>query len=255
MSVNGGDRASLRDAVDGRSMRMRELAERACESGRATKLDVEGLRAAGRSWFEDSGRRAAPSGLIGASHWPALADAYGFLDQVDDLAKGMTRVRVVFDHGQVASHASGAALPFLASCAVDYGVGYVPTDAWVVERSSVVIGCPTTDASSGVIRSTDPVLVKAVTEYLDAIAGTAYRVERLVREPMALTRRQHAIAAVLLEVDNDDAAARALGVSVRTLHREVDRLYETFGVSYRLALGLAYGRATVGWDEAERLVG
>jgi hypothetical protein len=224
---------------------MHEAARRALETGRATKVDGNGLRAAGAAWFEGSRARAAPSQLMGVSHWPALVEAHHFLTQLDAMAAGITQVRVTFDRREVESHAHGAALPFLASCTAEYRVGYVPASAWVVERSSAVIGVARTDGSSNeAIQSEAPELVEAVAAYIDAVAATTCRADELVRTIPSLTHRQHAVAAVLLEVRTDTEVAEVLRTSVRTVQREIDALCRFFGVSNRAALGVAYGRAT-----------
>ena len=123
----------------------------------------------------------------------------------------------------------------------------VPTRVIVWDDRAALIPIRDDALDEGAFFVVAPTLVMAVADMVTRIQQEAQQRPPQVEgidEPEAI-RRQRALV-ILLDRGYDDArAARELCVSPRTVKRDVERLYEKWGVTSRFALGAAAVRA--GW--------
>lgn len=80
--------------------------------------------------------------------------------------------------------------------------------------------------------------------YVRAVCATVRPARSVAPEDaVALTPRQHAVMARVMDGATDAQAAETLEVSRRTVQYDVRTMLERFGVKSRVALGTAYSRA------------
>ncbi|MFY1636151.1 helix-turn-helix transcriptional regulator [Solwaraspora sp. WMMB335] len=94
-----------------------------------------------------------------------------------------------------------------------------------------------------------PTLVPAVAHLVNRVTqGPLARGVGSTTDGPAIARRQHALLLLFGRGYDDARAARELRVSVRTVKRDVEKLYARWGVSSRFALGAAAVRVGWLWD-------
>ncbi|WP_018640276.1 helix-turn-helix domain-containing protein [Parafrankia elaeagni] len=120
----------------------------------------------------------------------------------------------------------------------------VPMRTIVWDATAALIPVRDDDLDEGGLVAVAPTLVRAVTEMVTRIEQTipAQRHPVGAEEPAAI-RRQRALLLLLDRGLDDIRAARELGVSDRTVKRDVADLCHRFGVLTRFQLGAAAARA------------
>lgn len=128
----------------------------------------------------------------------------------------------------------------LRSPEMPYYLGYGPMRLKVFDRRTVLVEGPYVDSSRTLLLISRPDAVAAAMHYIEAVKSCAVAVRDLVNDPIDLTQRQHAIARLLLEVSTDQAIARILGVSLRTVRSDIAAFTQALGASNRFAAGARY---------------
>jgi DNA-binding CsgD family transcriptional regulator len=114
----------------------------------------------------------------------------------------------------------------------------------ILDRRTVLLEGPAIGGERSVIAVTDPQVLAAALRYWAAVHPTAVNAADTLR-PVGgrkLTARQREIAGAMTADLTDDAIARLLGVSVRTVRSEVAAIMRTLHVRTRFAAGLRLGQ-------------
>ncbi|MET7401850.1 hypothetical protein ABZS66_51055 [Dactylosporangium sp. NPDC005572] len=130
---------------------------------------------------------------------------------------------------------------------------HVPTRTIVWDARAALIPLDDADLDRGGVFVEAPALVAAVADMVDRVeaAADARPPRPAPGADMGLLRRRRALLLLFDQGYDDARAARELRVSVRTVKRDVENLYEEWGVTSRFALGAAAVRA--GWLGRERV--
>lgn len=123
-----------------------------------------------------------------------------------------------------------------------YFLGSVPLQLHIFDRTQIVTAGPTIDEAPTLMVISRPTARAAAYAYFDAARAASWPVSPSP-ETQALTARQRRIITLLDSGAADDQVARALGVAVRTVRKDVAALMQRFGVSTRFALGGAIARS------------
>jgi DNA-binding CsgD family transcriptional regulator len=122
-----------------------------------------------------------------------------------------------------------------------YYFGFGPVRLKVFDRRTVLVDGPPTIETPSIMLISRPDAVAAALGYVKVVRSYSVAVGDLVRDPVDLNRREHAIARLLAEGASDSAIARTLSISVRTVRADVAALSEALGASTRFAAGVKYG--------------
>lgn len=236
--VSGPDRQRILDAA----LPLQLVRNRLCadwERGLPTEVNVEVLssreRAQERVWEVCHGSNE----LVAVSH-PELngVATYRRSHQVNqEMVEAGVRMTSLFD---IPGGPTSVTELILRSPEMPYYVCFGPMKLKILDRRSVLVEGPYVDGSRSLMLISRPDAVAAAMHYVDAVKSCAVAVRDLVSDPVDLTQRQHAIARLLLEVSTDQAIARVLGVSVRTVRSDVAAFTQALGAPNRFAAGARY---------------
>jgi DNA-binding CsgD family transcriptional regulator len=236
--VSGPDRQRVLDAA----LPLQMVRNRLCadwERGLPADVDVELLPSRGdaqeRVWELCLGSRQ----LVAVSH-PDLngVDVYRQAHRVNEamVAAGV-RMTSLFD---IPAGPTPVTELILRSPEMPYYLGYGPMKLKVFNQRTVLVEGPYVDGSRSLMLISRTDAVAAAMHYVEAVKSCAVAVRDLVADHVDLTQRQHTIARLLLEVSTDQAIARILDVSVRTVRSDIAAFTQALGAPNRFAAGARY---------------
>lgn len=192
----------------------------------------------------DRGRRlrSAWRDVQSAVRWcQSLGDFYRFHRQVEREQEYGIAFVTACDREVAATYGIGEAVPFLAaSTSVPYRIGDVPADVLVIDQREAVLAVP--EAAPAVMRSRDPGVVTAALAYVVTAANGSKPAPGLVEVPELLGPRQHVVASMLASGHQVGGVADKLGLSRRTVDKEIRLLRRVIGGATQGAFGAAYCR-------------
>lgn len=236
--VSGPDRQRILDAA----LPLQMVRNRLCadwERGLATDVDVELLPSR-----EDAQNRVwelctESEELVAVSH-PAIngVATYRQAHRVnEDMVSAGVRMTSLFD---IPGGPTPVTELILRSPEMPYYMGYGPMKLKVFNHRTVLVEGPYVEGSRSLMLISRPDAVAAAMHYIEAVKSCAVAVSDLVDDSVELTQRQHATARLLLEVSTDEAIARMLNVSVRTVRSDIAGLAHALGAPNRFAAGARY---------------
>ena len=120
---------------------------------------------------------------------------------------------------------------------------------WIVDRRTAFFPMdPSANFRSGVWEISEPAVVAELVGFFERGWDEAAPQPAGWRPPQGLTDRERAVLAALVQGDTDDAVARRLRLSSRTVRYVIRDLMDRYQVQTRFQLGLAVGRLTEGAD-------
>lgn len=125
-----------------------------------------------------------------------------------------------------------------------YIFGVAPIQMKICDQRTLLIQGPLIDDEISLMKVWAPSCVDAAWRYWRAAMAHTIPFTPRPSSTVDLTKRQRQVMALLAADLSDEAAASAIGVSVRTLRAEVARVLESLGVKSRFAAGV---RLTI-WD-------
>ena len=120
-----------------------------------------------------------------------------------------------------------------------YYFAFAPLQIKIVDQRQVLIQGPVELPEQTLVSLTSPRALAAARRYWKAVGATATPCRRPDSAP-ALSDRQWDIFELMLAGRTDEAIARTLGVSVRTVRGDVGAAEATLGVRSRFAAGFAF---------------
>lgn len=233
--VSGPDRQRILDAA----LPLQMVRNRLCvewERGLPADVDVEVLPsqddAQQRVWELCDGSQE----LVAVSH-PELAAYRRARRMNEEFVAAGGRMTSLFD---VPVGPTPVTELILRAPEMPYYLGYGPMKLKVFNRRTVLVEGPYVDGSRSLLLISRPDAVAAAMHYIEAVKSCAVAVRDLVADSVELSQRQHAIARLLLEVSTDQAIARILDVSVRTVRSDIAAFTEALGAPNRFAAGARY---------------
>ena len=114
----------------------------------------------------------------------------------------------------------------------------LPERLILVDRTTAVIPVEPTDSSRGALVVTQPSLVLGFVQLFERLWADAVTVEPSAQEADELTDVERELLRLLCRGVKDEAAARQLGISVRTLRRHIADLSQRLGAASRFQAGV-----------------
>ncbi|OLR93663.1 hypothetical protein BJP25_15460 [Actinokineospora bangkokensis] len=241
--------------------RVRELTERT-ESVRAVLGSLEPLhRAARRKQSADSSTelvrgseqvRRRLSDLAGSAQREVMA-VHPTMAPVEVLREGLALDRALLargvDYKVVWPHTARRQQDSIEYMRLLRGLGgtvrtapMLPSRIILLDRSVALVPLPAEEGpGAAVVR--DPVVLDFLVSIFDHIWDRAQPVEEISYDNRVFGEIELAILQALTRGDTDEAIARALGISTRTLRRYLTAMFERLEVETRFQLGIAAMRA------------
>lgn len=116
----------------------------------------------------------------------------------------------------------------------------IPTRVILYDDDLAVIPVTTGDGVAAVVR--DPAVVAFLHDYYDFLWDRALPVEREAADSLVHNEIEIAVLREMASGRSDEAIARRLGMSTRTLRRHLAAMTERFGVESRFQLGIVASR-------------
>ncbi|MFE3451938.1 LuxR C-terminal-related transcriptional regulator [Nonomuraea sp. NPDC059194] len=123
----------------------------------------------------------------------------------------------------------------------------IPTRMLVYDRHLAIVQADPDDLTAGAVLIRSPNVVRSLAAIYDYLWMTASELDDVPRsaDGSTLTEQQRAVLRMLAEGAKDDAIARSLGVSTRTVTRVVGELSAMLGAGSRFQAGVRAAR--LGW--------
>ncbi len=115
----------------------------------------------------------------------------------------------------------------------------------IANRSSVLLSGPVCDGEQSVMVVRHPPVLEAALRHWNAVMASAFHCGEERATAPELTQRQWDVVNLLRQGLTDEAIARALGVSVRTVRAEVAQVLEALQARSRFSAGFHLGRLGV----------
>ncbi|NUT38345.1 MAG: hypothetical protein HOV86_00025 [Thermoactinospora sp.] len=193
----------------------------------------------------------AATGEIVAMHTPHTWDpvrlAYAFENDRESVERGV-RVRVMHSHGQLHMPVLREHIQALMEHGVEVRTAhFVPVRMIIMDRRTATVEVAPGDLEAGALFIEDHALTATLAALFDYCWMTASEPKDVPRgaDGEELTDQQRAVLRLLATGAKDDAIARALGVSTRTVTRVVGELSAVLGVTSRFQAGVR--AAKLGW--------
>ncbi|MDQ3576117.1 MAG: helix-turn-helix transcriptional regulator [Actinomycetota bacterium] len=126
----------------------------------------------------------------------------------------------------------------------------IPAEVLIVDRRLAIIHVP--EWSTGPVLHRHPAVVKTTVDLFERVWRSATPIDHFNGTDSAeLTPREQFLLSLLADGVTDDAAAKRLGVSVRTIRRIIAELKDRFGANNRFQLGIE--ATNRGWLSPKKL--
>ncbi|GIL37228.1 helix-turn-helix transcriptional regulator [Phycicoccus sp. DTK01] len=130
----------------------------------------------------------------------------------------------------------------------DYLFAVADIQMKVIDHERVLLEGPTVDGQFSVIDVRSPRVLEQAMSYWNAVLASAFGCGTERAEAVHLSERQERVVDLMQQGMTDEAVARHLRVSVRTVRSEVARILETLEVRSRFSAGFRLGRGEARTD-------
>lgn len=201
-------------------------------------IGTDALRAEFVSWSRRWRTGFSVTTGVGMDYWGQHHDA-----NMAAQDRGVQWVSV-FDTGSTHREAKA----FISSVpSAPYYFAAAPEQFKLVDDKVAVLNGPTVHGQSTALAVTDPVALARVRQCWRAISRDAIHAWAPDEDPLGrLTSRQREIAYLMAEGDADEAIAKRLGISLRTVRYDVAGIIRMFDAQSRFGAGLRLGQLGFG---------
>lgn len=124
----------------------------------------------------------------------------------------------------------------------DYLFAVADIQVKIIDHERVLLEGPTVDGEFSVMVARSPLVLEQALRYWNAVLASAFECGRERAQVAHLTERQQAVVGLMQTGMTDEAIARHLEVSVRTVRSDVARILEVLQVRSRFSAGFRLGR-------------